>query len=114
MKPLQNVRLRGYAASLELAAEPVVLAALREDIGHGGDVTTDAIVDPNRSACARIVARTGGIVAGLSVGMLAFRLLDREVEFRARVAEGDRVEPGASSRRYRETPKRFSPLNARR
>jgi nicotinate-nucleotide pyrophosphorylase (carboxylating) len=92
MKPSQSVPLRGSAASLELAAEPIVRAALLEDIGHGGDVTTDAIVEPNRSARARIVARAGGIVAGMPVSMLAFRLLDRRIEFSSRIIEGDRAQ----------------------
>ncbi len=94
MKPSRSVRLRGCAASLELAAEPIVRTALLEDIGRGGDLTTDAIVESNRSACARIVARAGGIVAGMPVAMLAFRLLDHQVAIRASVAEGDRAEPG--------------------
>lgn len=95
MKPSQNAPLRGCAASLELVADPVVRAALLEDIGHGGDLTTDAIVERNRSARARIVARRGGIVAGVSVVMLAFRLLDHQIELTARIGEGDRAEPGA-------------------
>lgn len=95
MKPSQSVLLRGCAASLEFAAEPIVRAALLEDIGHGGDITTDAIVEPNRSARARIVARAGGIVAGVPVAMLAFRLLDHRMEIRAHVEEGDRAEPSA-------------------
>ena len=46
MKPSQNVRSRDSAASLELLAAPLVRAALLEDLGRGGDLTTEAIVDP--------------------------------------------------------------------
>ncbi len=95
MKPSLSVRLRGCAASLELAAEPIVRTALLEDIGRGGDLTTDAIVESNRSACARIVARAGGIVAGMPVAMLAFRLLGHQIAIKTYVGEGDRAEPGA-------------------
>ena len=78
MKPSPNVRSRGSAASLELVAEPVVRAALLEDVGRGGDLTTDAIVDARRQATARIVARQTGVVAGMpAVALIAFRLLDR-------------------------------------
>lgn len=93
MKPLQNAPLRGYAASPELAAEPVVRAALFEDIGRGGDLTTEAIVDPHRRATARIVARQSGIVAGLPFALIAFRLLDENVEVTAGIPEGERVRP---------------------
>ncbi len=94
MKPSRNVPSRGYAASPELVAESVVRAALLEDIGHGGDLTTDAIVDPQRQATARIVARQSGIVAGLPFALTAFRLLDERTEVKALIAEGERVEPG--------------------
>jgi len=65
---------------------------LLEDLGRGGDLTTDAIVDPQRRATARIVARRSGIVAGLPFAALAFRLLDERVAIVARTGEGERVE----------------------
>jgi nicotinate-nucleotide pyrophosphorylase (carboxylating) len=94
MKPLRSAPSRGYAASPELVAESVVRAALLEDIGHGGDLTTEAIVDPHRRATARIVARQKGIVAGLPFALLAFRILDDGVESNVTIAEGERVEVG--------------------
>ncbi len=96
MKPLRNVPLRGCAASLELAAEPIVRAALLEDIGHGGDLTTEAIVAADRTAAARIVARASGIVAGLPAASLAFTLLDDRVAISIRIADGERVERDAT------------------
>ncbi|MFY9662980.1 MAG: carboxylating nicotinate-nucleotide diphosphorylase [Candidatus Cybelea sp.] len=95
MKPSRSVPLRGCQASLELIAAPIVRAALLEDVGRGGDLTTDAIVDPDRSATARIVARRGGIVAGLPAAFLAFALLDEGAKTSARADEGERVEAGA-------------------
>lgn len=95
MKPSQSVPLRGCQASLELIAEPIVRAALLEDVGRGGDLTTDAIVGPDRTATAQIVARRGGVVAGLPVAFLAFSLLDEGAKTVARVEEGERVEAGA-------------------
>jgi nicotinate-nucleotide pyrophosphorylase (carboxylating) len=92
---LQNVPSHDPAASLELAAEPIVRAALREDLGRGGDLTTDAIVEPERKARAQIVARGGGIVAGLPVAFLAFRLLDDSITCSPRVDEGARMASGA-------------------
>ncbi|MBV8530862.1 MAG: carboxylating nicotinate-nucleotide diphosphorylase, partial [Candidatus Eremiobacteraeota bacterium] len=77
----------------DLVAEAIVRAALLEDIGRGGDITTDAIVGRDRIARARIVARADGIVAGLPVAALAFTLLDSEVEIDARIDEGERIAP---------------------
>lgn len=94
MKPSRSAPLRGYAASPELIAESVVRAALLEDLGRGGDLTTDAIVDPQRCAEARIVARHSGIVAGMPFAALAFRFLDENVSIVTRTAEAERVEPG--------------------
>jgi nicotinate-nucleotide pyrophosphorylase (carboxylating) len=94
MKPLPSVHLRDSAASLELVAEPIVRAALLEDIGHGGDLTTDAIVEPQRVAKAQVAARASGVVAGIDVALLAFRLLDDRVRADVRVRDGERVAPG--------------------
>jgi nicotinate-nucleotide pyrophosphorylase (carboxylating) len=91
MKPLQSDRSPGSAASLEILAEPIVRAALLEDLGHGGDLTTDAIVEADRSATARIVARRAGIVAGLAVAPLAFTLLDERVQYSPQFADGDPI-----------------------
>ncbi len=95
MKPLPSDRSRDCAASPELAAEPIVRAALLEDIGRGGDLTTDAIVAPDRHATAKIVARDGGTVAGLEIALLAFRLLDDRISIVRTVRDGERVEGGA-------------------
>jgi nicotinate-nucleotide pyrophosphorylase (carboxylating) len=95
MKPSRSALSPGYVASLEVAAEPIVRAALLEDIGHGGDLTTDAIVDSSRSTTARIVARRGGVIAGVPIAMLAFRLLDDRIEVHPSIGEGERAEPGA-------------------
>jgi nicotinate-nucleotide pyrophosphorylase (carboxylating) len=94
MKPSQSVPSRDYAASLEFVAEPIVRAALLEDIGHGGDLTTEAIIAPGRSTQARMVARESGIVAGLRVAALAFRMLDDRIEILTSVSDGDRVAAG--------------------
>ena len=50
-----------------LLCEPVVEAALREDLGRLGDITTDAVVPAGATATAHLVARQEGRVAGLEV-----------------------------------------------
>jgi nicotinate-nucleotide pyrophosphorylase (carboxylating) len=71
-----------------------VRAALLEDIGHGGDLTTDAIVAADVRAQARIVARKAGVVAGLDAASLAFGLLDPAAAVHVEVSDGERIAPG--------------------
>ena len=80
-----------------LLVEPIVRAALLEDIGRGGDLTTDAIVPPDARAKARIVARKAGVVAGLDAARLAFELLDPQARFDIEIPDGERVQPGESA-----------------
>jgi nicotinate-nucleotide pyrophosphorylase (carboxylating) len=71
----------------------LVRRALAEDIGRG-DVTTEATIPPGTRATGRIVAREEGVVAGLPVARLVFRLLDPAVTFEAAVADGAHVAAG--------------------
>ncbi|HKU68594.1 MAG TPA: carboxylating nicotinate-nucleotide diphosphorylase [Candidatus Baltobacteraceae bacterium] len=80
-----------------LVVEPIVRAALLEDIGHGSDLTTDAIVPEDARAKARIVARKAGVVAGLDAARLTFELLDPHAVFELEVPDGARVAPGESA-----------------
>jgi nicotinate-nucleotide pyrophosphorylase (carboxylating) len=59
-----------------LVIEPVVRAALLEDLAHGCDITTDAIVPPDKRVDAHVVARHHGVVAGVDAALLAFELLE--------------------------------------
>ena len=77
-----------------LLIEPLVRAALVEDLGRAGDITTDAVVPADAEAEARFVARQGGVVAGLDLAALAFRLVDPRLDFRVLKGDGSAVEPG--------------------
>ena len=74
--------------------EDIVRRALLEDIGRGGDLTTDAIVSDRDTATASIVARKSGRIAGLEVARLAFHLLDPQVKFEILLADGLDAENG--------------------
>jgi len=74
----------------------IVRAALEEDLGDRGDVTTDALVDAAASGRARIVARETLVVAGLPVAEMVFEEIDRRVRLRARVEEGEQVGAGVT------------------
>ncbi len=76
--------------------EPIVRQALLEDLGRAGDVTTDAIAPADRTARTVMAARQDGVVAGLDVAALAFRLFDPAIRFEPAAADGARVAPGAT------------------
>lgn len=77
-----------------MLVEPLVRSALLEDIGHGGDLTTDAIVPSDLRATARIVARKAGVSAGIDAALIAFTLLDSQAKIETHVRDGSRVQPG--------------------
>ena len=77
-----------------------------EDIGAEGDwrpddmppahcdVTSRATLDPAATLEGTLVAKEGGVVAGLPVAEALCRLVDAELTFTPRVEEGERVEKG--------------------
>ncbi|QCG92758.1 carboxylating nicotinate-nucleotide diphosphorylase [Azospirillum sp. TSA2s] len=79
-----------------LTVEPIVRAALAEDLGRAGDITTDSIIPADAVATARIAARKDGRVAGLEAALIAFRLLDPGMSVTVERADGDDVAPGGT------------------
>jgi nicotinate-nucleotide pyrophosphorylase (carboxylating) len=81
---------------LEIVAEPLVRAALAEDLGRGGDVTTEAIVPASTQARAVVAARRAGVVAGGSIATLAFRILEPSMQCAIEIADGEYVPAGGT------------------
>lgn len=79
-----------------LLVEDAVRAALGEDLGRAGDITTQATIPASAAAHAAIRAREAGVVAGLALAREAFRLIDARVLFEAKVDDGAHVRAGAS------------------
>lgn len=85
-------------AKLELPpflVERAVAAALEEDLGQAGDITTDPIIPPHATGEAEIVARKDGVIAGLDLAAASFKALDPDAQFVADVADGAHVAAGA-------------------
>ena len=79
----------------DIMLEPLVRAGLLEDLGRAGDLTTDAvIVDGDAVVSAVLAARQDGVIAGLDMARLSFALMDRRIEFRPHVRDGDAVTKG--------------------
>ncbi|PQO21828.1 nicotinate-nucleotide diphosphorylase (carboxylating) [Rhodobacteraceae bacterium WD3A24] len=78
----------------DLIVEPVVRAALAEDLGSQGDITGRAVIPPGTRTRAQLAAREGGVVSGLAVAALAFRLVDPALRVVPRSADGAACTPG--------------------
>jgi nicotinate-nucleotide pyrophosphorylase (carboxylating) len=79
-----------------LLIEPLVRRALIEDLGRAGDITTDAIAPLDCTANTVMAARQEGVIAGLDLAAIAFRLMDPAVRFKPVLADGAHVAPGAT------------------
>ena len=73
--------------------EALVRAALEEDRAFD-DVTTLATVPQDSRAVARMVARSGGVIAGLPLAVMAFHLLDPRVKARVLAWDGSQMARG--------------------
>lgn len=78
---------------IEQLAETVA-RALSEDVG-AGDVTSAALIPEGAVMAAVMVCRAPGVIAGLPVAAEVFYQVNDAISFRALVAEGARVDPGA-------------------
>jgi nicotinate-nucleotide pyrophosphorylase (carboxylating) len=64
---------------------------LDEDIGHG-DITTDALVDPDAKATGTVVCKERAVIAGLSESIILLKLLG--CEGKPKVRDGQEVSAG--------------------
>ncbi len=77
-----------------LLVDAPVAQALVEDLGRGGDLTTDLVIPEGTRATARLVARAGGTLAGLLAAESAFRQVDASLAFLPAASDGAGVRPG--------------------
>lgn len=78
----------------DVVLEPIVKLALAEDLGAAGDVTTDALIDPEADGRWAVRARKAGVVAGLDAATLAGWLIDPDMVFEIAAPDGARVGAG--------------------
>ncbi|MBI4498166.1 MAG: carboxylating nicotinate-nucleotide diphosphorylase [Chloroflexi bacterium] len=76
-----------------LLVQPIVDAALAEDLGLG-DPTTETLIPYEWQGVASLRVKAPGVLAGLPVAELAFRRVDPAVRVETLVEDGSQVEPG--------------------
>jgi nicotinate-nucleotide pyrophosphorylase (carboxylating) len=79
----------------DLLIEPIVRAALAEDLGRAGDMTA-ALIDADTRLHAAFVARKPGRISGLACLRLAVHALDPAAKIEVLVGDGQDAEPGQS------------------
>ena len=78
----------------EVLLKPLVEAALTEDLGRRGDVTSQATIPADMQAQLQIKARQAGVICGMDLARLSFALVDAQIEFAAQVVDGETVAAG--------------------
>jgi nicotinate-nucleotide pyrophosphorylase (carboxylating) len=74
--------------------EPLVRSALLEDLGRAGDLTTNAIVPADHLETMVLTTRQPGVIAGLDLAVLAFRLIDPAIQIKVERPDGSVVQAG--------------------
>jgi nicotinate-nucleotide pyrophosphorylase (carboxylating) len=86
----------GIAPLADVMVAPLVQAALAEDLGRAGDITSQACIDPDALLSVAFVARRGGVLSGLACARLAMMALDPDARFEARLHDGASLSPGSA------------------
>ncbi|WP_159718744.1 carboxylating nicotinate-nucleotide diphosphorylase [Geminicoccus flavidas] len=77
-----------------LLVEPVIRAALLEDLGRAGDITTMSVVPAEARMRCHLAARQQGRLAGIEVAKATFRLIEPAIHIETLRSDGDPVEAG--------------------
>jgi nicotinate-nucleotide pyrophosphorylase (carboxylating) len=77
-----------------LLIDEAVRAALNEDLGRAGDITSQATIPASVTATAVIASRQVGVIAGMAFAKSAFAMLDPNLKFEILMDDGAHVSVG--------------------
>ncbi|MDH5722979.1 MAG: carboxylating nicotinate-nucleotide diphosphorylase [Alphaproteobacteria bacterium] len=77
-----------------LLIEDAVKAALKEDLGHGFDATSEILIPANERTKGVIKSRSNGVLAGLIVALSAFSLTDIDFDMEIHAQDGEKIKAG--------------------
>ncbi|MFW8594218.1 carboxylating nicotinate-nucleotide diphosphorylase [Cribrihabitans neustonicus] len=83
-----------FATLPDLILEPMVRAALMEDLGQNGDITTRAVIPALARYSARLNAREDGVVSGMQIARIAFHLVDAGLKVETLLPDGSPCKAG--------------------
>lgn len=78
----------------DLLVEPLIRAALTEDLGSQGDITTRTVIPADLRYTAHLRAREAGVASGMQLAAMAFRLVDPGLTLRIACPDGTAFQPG--------------------
>ncbi len=78
-----------------LVHEDTVKAALKEDLGHGRDVTTEFLIPKDKNITAVMNARESGILAGIELAEIAYNLASKNnLKLTRHIDDGEALKAG--------------------
>lgn len=80
--------------SAEEIIKKLVTAALDEDLGFAGDITSESVIPKTQTGQAEITAKEAGVIAGLFLADAVFKHVDSKTEFACRLDDGAPVKAG--------------------
>ncbi|HEX6961953.1 MAG TPA: carboxylating nicotinate-nucleotide diphosphorylase [Lacipirellula sp.] len=91
----RDFRQSAWDAETEEDCRQLVRLAVREDLKRQQDWTTLALVPPDRSGAADIVARQAGVVVGVHVLATIIDEMAARLSLELNASDGDAIQPGA-------------------
>ncbi len=78
----------------DLVVNAAITAALKEDLGDAGDLTSYAVIPRDAQTTVELVARQAGSIAGLDIACAVFRSLDSAIVLTKHCDDGVQVAAG--------------------
>ncbi|MBL4873468.1 MAG: carboxylating nicotinate-nucleotide diphosphorylase [Rhodobacteraceae bacterium] len=72
----------------DIILEPVIRNAIVEDLGQYGDITTRAVISAGTTYIAHLNAREKGVVSGMQIAAITFRLIDPSLAVTTHIHDG--------------------------
>jgi nicotinate-nucleotide pyrophosphorylase (carboxylating) len=85
--------LTGTEILLDDNVDEIIKIAIDEDV-FSGDITTENIVSADGLVDAVIVAKEGGVIAGITIAERVFKYFDSDISFSANYKDGDSISNG--------------------
>jgi len=76
---------------LEFSFEKIVRDALYEDLGRQGDITSNSVIDNNLQDSFVLKSRADGVISGIQLAELSFKILDSSLNFKKKLNDGSYV-----------------------
>ena len=76
---------------LEFSFKKIVRDALYEDLGHQGDITSNSVIEKNLQQSFVLKSRADGVISGIQVAELSFKILDSSLNFKKNLNDGSVV-----------------------